>query len=45
MYFLIYINLLKTIKNPMVIDFALVGVHPKYQGLGVIAIMMNLLQK
>jgi hypothetical protein len=39
------INLLKTIKNPTVIDFALVGVHPKYQGLGVIAIMMSLLQK
>ena len=39
------INLLKTIKNPKVLDFALVGVLPEYQGLGIIAIMMNLLQQ
>ena len=39
------INLLKTIKNPKVLDFALVGVLPEYQGLGIIAIMMNLLQE
>lgn len=39
------IKLLKTIKNPKVLDFALVGVLPEYQGLGIIAIMMNLLQK
>jgi hypothetical protein len=39
------INLLKSIKNPKVLDFALVGILPEYQGLGIIAIMMSLLQK
>ena len=33
------------ILNHKVLDFALVGVLPEYQGLGIIAIMMNLLQQ
>ena len=38
------IKLLKVINKPEVLDMALIGVLPEYQGLGVNAIMMSLLQ-
>lgn len=38
------IKLLKAIKKPKTLDFALIGVLPKYQGTGVNAIMMSVLQ-
>lgn len=38
------IKLLKAIKKPKTLDFALIGVLPKYQGTGVNAIMMSILQ-
>ena len=40
----IIIKLLKVINKPEVLDMALIGVLPEYQGLGVNAIMMSLLQ-
>ena len=38
------IKLLKAINKPKTLDMALIGVHPKYQGLGIDAVMMTLLQ-
>lgn len=37
-------KLLKAINKPRTLDMALIGVHPKYQGLGIDAVMMTLLQ-
>ena len=37
-------KLLKSIKHPKTLDFALIGVLPEYQGTGVNAIIMSLLQ-
>lgn len=38
------IKLLRAIKKPKTLDFALIGVLPEYQGMGVNAIMMSRLQ-
>lgn len=38
------IKLLKVINNPKALDLALIGVLPKYQGLGIDAMMLSLLQ-
>ena len=37
-------DLLKAIKKPKTLDFALIGVLPKYQGSGVNAVMISALQ-